>query len=116
MNTQHLAAKFLLDLMILPKKIKLVVRPGIIVIKFDEKSFFSTILGFNTGWDYKHYNEYISQKIVNLGSTNKIHMKCDVIDSSVVNGLRQPILYCFVLDKNHAIKYLPNQKQYTTKK
>ena len=26
-------------------------------------------------------------------------MKCDVIDGSVVNGLRQPILYSFVLDK-----------------
>ena len=26
-------------------------------------------------------------------------MKCDVIDGSVVNGSRQPILYSFVLDK-----------------
>ena len=26
-------------------------------------------------------------------------MKCDIIDGSVVNGLRQPILYSFVLDK-----------------
>ena len=26
-------------------------------------------------------------------------MKCDVIDGSVVNGLRQPILHSFVLDK-----------------
>ena len=26
-------------------------------------------------------------------------MKCDVIDGSVVNGLRQPIFYSFVLDK-----------------
>ena len=26
-------------------------------------------------------------------------MKCDCIDGSVVNGLRQPILYSFVLDK-----------------
>ena len=80
-------------------KTKLVVRSGIIAIRFDEKSFFSTILGFTPGWDYKHYNNYISQKIVNLGSTNKIHLKCDVIDGSVVNGLRQSILYSFVLDK-----------------
>ena len=35
-------------------KTKLVVRPGIIAIRFDEKSFFSTILGFNHGFDYKH--------------------------------------------------------------
>ena len=26
-------------------------------------------------------------------------MKCDVIDGSVVDGIRQPILYSFVLDK-----------------
>ena len=37
-------------------KTKLVVRVGIIAIRFDEKSFFSTILGFTSGWDYKHYN------------------------------------------------------------
>ena len=37
--------------------------------------------------------------MVNLSSTNKIHLKYDVIDGSVVNGLRQPILFGFVLDK-----------------
>ena len=26
-------------------------------------------------------------------------MKCDVIDGSVLNGVRQPFLYSFVLDK-----------------
>ena len=36
---------------------------------------------------------------MNLSSTNKIHLKCDAIDGSVVNGDRQPILYSFVLDK-----------------
>ena len=81
------------------RKIKLVVRSGIIAIRFDEKSFFSSILGFTPGWDYKHYNQYLSQKIVNLSNTNKIHLKCDAIDGSVVNGIRQPILYSFVLDK-----------------
>ena len=56
-------------------KTKLVVRAGIIALRFDEKSFFSAILGFASGWDYKNYNEYTSQKIVNFGSTNKIHLK-----------------------------------------
>ena len=80
-------------------KTKLVVRPGIIAIRLDEKSFFSTVLGFTSGWDYKQYNEYTSQKNVDLGSANKIHLRCDVIDGSVLNGVRQPILYSFVLDK-----------------
>ena len=30
---------------------------------------------------------------------NKIHLKCDFIVGSVVNALKQPILYSFVLDK-----------------
>ena len=80
-------------------KTKLVVRYGIIAIRFGEKSFFSTILGFTSGWDYKSYNKYTSQKIVNLGSTNKINLKCDVINGSIVDGFRKPTLYSFVLDK-----------------
>ena len=78
------------------RKSKLIVNSGIIAIRFDEKSFFSTILGFSAGWDYKHYIQYLSQKIVNLSSTNKTHLKCDAIDGSVVDGVRQPILYSFV--------------------
>ena len=81
------------------RKTTLVVNNGIIAIRFNEKSFFSTILGFTPGWDYKHYNKYTNQKFVNLGSTNKIHLKCDCIYGSKVNGIRQPILYSFVLDK-----------------
>ena len=86
------------------RKTKLVVRNGIIAIRFDENSFFSTILGFTAGWDYKHYNQYLSQEIVNLSNTNKIHLKCDAIDGSTVNGVRQPILYSFVLDKPSGYK------------
>ena len=78
---------------------KLIVGFEILAIRFDEKSFVSNILGFTPGWDYKNYNKYTSQRVVNLGSTNKIHLKCDVIDGKVVNGLRQPILYSFVSDK-----------------
>ena len=34
-------------------KTKLVVRDVVIAVRFDEKPFFSTILVFNHGWDYK---------------------------------------------------------------
>ena len=81
------------------RKTKLVVRSRIIAITFNEKSFFSTILGFTPGWDFKHYNQYLSQKIVNLSNISKINLLCDAIDGSLVNGIRQPILYSFVLDK-----------------
>ena len=86
------------------RKTKLIVSSGIIAIRFDEKSFFSTILGFTAGWDYKHYNQYLSQKIVKLSTTKKKHLKCDVIDGSVVDGVRKPILYSFVLDKPSGYK------------
>ena len=42
---------------------KLVVKSGIIDIRFNENSFFSTVLGFTSGWDYKQYNDYTSQKL-----------------------------------------------------
>ena len=98
------------------RKTKLVVRSGIIAIIFDEKSFFSTILGFTPGWDYKHYNQYLSQKIVNLSSTNKIHLKCDCIDGSVVNGIREPIIFNFVLDKPSGYKVFCEPKTIHYKK
>ena len=85
-------------------KTKLFVGEGILFIKFDELPFFSTVLGFTPGWDYKPCIVHMSQIIVNLGNTNKIHLKCDVIDGSIVNGLRQPILFSFGLDKKPGYK------------
>ena len=85
-------------------KTKLVLRSGFIAKRFDEKSFCSTILGFNPHWENKHYIEYINQKTVSSSGTNKIHLKCDVFDGSVVNGLRLPVLYSFVLDQPAAYK------------
>ena len=41
-------------------------------------------------------------------------MKCDVIDGSVLNGLRQPILFIFVLNKPSGYKVFchPETKHY----
>ena len=49
----------------------LVVRWCIIAIRYVEKPFCSTIMGFNPYWKFKHYREYISQKIVSSSTTNK---------------------------------------------
>ena len=97
------------------KKTKLTVRKGIIAVRFDEKSFFSTMLRF-THWDYKYCNEYISQKFVNLSTKNKIHLKCHVIDGSIESGVRQPVLISFVLDKLAVTRLFRKLRQYTTKK
>ena len=68
-------------------------------LRFDKKSFFHTLLGHDPYFDYKVPGVYNSNKILNLNTTNKIHLKCDCVDGSIQNGLRQPILFSFVLDK-----------------
>ena len=82
-------------------------------LRFDESSFFHTLLGFEPYWDYKPTNSnhnafpgvYTSDKILlNLNSIDKIHLKCDCIDGSIQDGLRQPILFSFVLDKPSGYK------------
>ena len=73
-------------------------------LRFDEKSFFHTLLGFTPYWDYKP-GVYTSDKIIlNLNTINKIHLKCDIIDGCIQDGVRQPILFSFVLDKPSGYK------------
>ena len=72
-----------------------------------EKSLFHTSLGFTPYWEYKPSNAiladspgvYTNDKTSNLCKINKIHVKCEVIDGSVVDGVRQLVLFTFVLDK-----------------
>ena len=82
-------------------------------LRFDKQSFFHTLLGFSPYWDYKPNNSnhvlipgvYPSDKIIlNLNTINKIHLKCNAIDGSVVNGIRQSILYSILLDKPSGYK------------
>ena len=77
---------------------------GLGTLRFDKKSFFHTLLGYDPYFDYKVPGVYTSDKILNLNTTNKIHLKCDCIDGSIQNGLRQPILFTFVLDKPSGYK------------
>ena len=92
-------------------------------LRFDKKSFFHTLLGFTPYWDYKPTNDihadapgvYTSDKVIlNLNTIDKIHLKCDIIDGSVQDGVRQPILLSFVLDKPSGYKVFcqPETKHY----
>ena len=79
--------------------------PQIVVLKFKKESIFNSILGFTPYWDYKDFgNEYYSEKNRNLTVIDKIQLKFDVFDGSVLNGVRQPKLYSFVLDKPSGFK------------
>ena len=80
---------------------------------FEEKSFFNNFLGFTPYWDYKPTNAfnaarpgvYTSDKIIlNLNIINKIHLKSDIFDGSIQDGIRQPILFSFVLYKKPGYK------------
>ena len=74
---------------------------------FTERSFFYTILGFTQSRSYPlddidgFYQliagSYNSDKPINITGIDKIHLKCDCIQGSIVNGIREPILYSFAL-------------------
>ena len=86
---------------------------ALVTLRFDKQSFSHTLLGFSPYWDYKPDNSnhvlipgvYPSDKIIlNLNTPDKIHLKCDCIDGSIQDGVRQPILFSFVLDKPSGYK------------
>ena len=89
---------------------------------FTEKSFFYTILGFTQSRSYPlddidgFYQilagSYKSDKPINITGIDKIHLKCDCIQGSIVNGKREPILYSFALSSppGHKIYKEPRVK------
>ena len=74
---------------------------------FTEKSFFYTILGFTQSRSYPlddidgFYQlvagSHKSDKPNNITGIDKVHLKCDCIQGSIVNGIREHILYSFAL-------------------
>ena len=89
---------------------------------FTNKSFFYTILGFT----HSHYyplddidgfyqliaGSYKSDKPINITGIDKVHLKCNVVDGSIVNDVRETILYSFALDQppGHKIYKEPKVK------
>ena len=74
---------------------------------FTEKSFFYIILGFTQSRSYPLDDSdgfyqliegsYKSDKPTIITGIDKIHIKCDCVQGSIVNGIREPILYSFAL-------------------
>ena len=89
---------------------------------FTEKSFLYTILGFTRSHFYplddidEFYQlmagSYKSDKPINITGIDKIHLKCDCIQGSIVNGIREPFLYSFALSSppGHKIYKEPRTK------
>ena len=74
---------------------------------FTEKSFFYTTLGFTRSRSYPlddiegFYQliawSYKSDRPINITGVDKVHLKADCIQGSIVNGIRERILYSFAL-------------------
>ena len=89
---------------------------------FTEKSFFYTILGNTQSLSYPledingHYQliagSYKSNRPINITGIDKVHLKCDCIQGSIVNGIREPILFSFALSSppSHKIHIEPRVK------
>ena len=78
-------------------------------IRFTEKSFFYTVSAFTQSHsgvlgDIENFIQLIpgwhkSGKPINNTSVDKVHSKCDCINGSIVNGVKEPIVYSSALDK-----------------
>ena len=89
---------------------------------FTNKSFFYNILGFTQSHSYPlddiegFYQLiaglYKSERPINITGIDKVHLKCNVVDGSMVNGVREPILYSFALNRppGHKIYKEPKVK------
>ena len=74
---------------------------------FTNKSFFYTILGFTRSHSYplddiEGFYQLIAglykiERPINITGIDKVHLKCDCVQGSIVNGVREPILFSFAL-------------------
>ena len=88
-------------------------------LMFTNKSFFYTTLGFTQSHqgtlnDIEEIYQilpgsYKSDKPVNITGIDKVHLKCNVVDGSIVNGVREPVLFFFLQINHPTIKYTKNQ-------
>ena len=77
------------------------------LLRFIKKWFFYTNLGFTQshsgppgyieGFVQIKPDTYKSDKPINIFGIDKIQLKCDCIDGSILDGVRQPILNSFAL-------------------
>ena len=79
---------------------KLIVKGAIVELRFNQDSFFISILGVSSGWDYNKHDKLLGGKLKIWSTKDKIHLKCDAFIGFVVKGLGQPNFYKFLLDKS----------------
>ena len=62
--------------------------------------FFNSDLNELLGLTNKKYKAgtHLSEKVTNLKSVDKVHLKCSCVDGSIVDGKRESIPFSFSLD------------------
>ena len=53
---------------------------------------------------------YKSDRRINITGIDKVHLNCDCIQGSIVNGIREPILYSFALSSPPGHKIYKDSK------
>ena len=69
------------------------------VLTISNPIYFNSKLNELLGFTDTNYIEgtHISEKPVMITTTDKVHLKCDCVDGSIVNGIREQILFSFNL-------------------
>ena len=70
--------------------------------------YFNSKLNELLGFTDTNYIEgtHISEKPVMITTTDKVHLKCDCVDGSIVNGIREQILFSFNLSSPPGYKII----------
>ena len=80
--------------------------------------YFNSKLNELLGFTNTHYVQgtHISEKPVMITTTDKVHLKCDCVDGSIVNGIREQILFSFNLSAPPGYKIIKEPKNILYKK
>ena len=62
------------------------------------------LLGFTM--EYYIQGTHVSEKPGMITTTDKVHLKCDCVDGSIVNGIREQILFSFNLSSHTGSKII----------
>ena len=74
----------------------------------------NSLLGF-TNTDHSE-GTHKSEKPVIVTTTDKVHLKCDCVDGSIVNGIREQLLFSFNLSAYPGYKFIKEPHIFRAKK
>ena len=88
------------------------------ILETSHELIFNSDLNKLFGFTKKRYppGYHISEKVINIMSVDKVHLKTDCIDGSIVNGVRESILFSFSLSARPGYKIFKEPSQILFKK